>query len=207
MRVETEDKKIMAEDKTTLENTSEQPTAKSKKDKPKKEKKEKTPKEPKTKAASDEKLDAILGGINTLAGAVSKLVDIQTADKRQDDVRPEQSKREIYSPPLDDETYPNQYIPRNYRKIVDEVLSPEFGIKIDDFPDRTDFQLNIIVPERYSSVTAEDRVKGVQDIRSRMIPRALGENGVREWCMLIRNNLNRHFSKQGVGSPFQSAAE
>ena len=105
-----------------------------------------------------------------------------------------------------DETYPDGYMPPKFRKIVDEILSSEFGARIIDFDDRTDFQLDIIVPEQYSSVSRLDREKGVKDIRSRTIPRALGENGVRDWCALIRKNLNRFYQHEGVKSPFVTQA-
>jgi len=149
----------------------------------------------------EKKLDEVVSTINILASAVGKLVELQTADKK-----PEQTVKsdstETYRPKLDDVTYPSAYIPPKFRNIVDEVLSPEFGIKIEDFENTTDFQFSVIVPDKYSSVIPTDRQKGVVDIRSRIIPRALGENGVREWCMLIRNNLNKYYSKEGVGSPF-----
>lgn len=155
----------------------------------------------KEKVGSDAKLDAVLAGINTLAGAVGKLVELQTADK---DESVSGKKQTNFNPKLDDETYPSDYIPPKFRKIVNEVLSPEFGLQIVDFDDRTDFQVNIIVPEKYSSVTKEDRDKGVDDIRSRMIPRALGENGIKDWCKLIRQNLNKFYTREGVASPFTS---
>lgn len=150
------------------------------------------------------KMDSVISGLNTVASAISKLVELQTLNKEEKKI---EEKKEIgisFNPKLDDETYPSAYIPPKFRKIVDDILSPEFGLQIVDFTDRTDFQLNIIVPEKYSSVAKEDREKGVKDIRSRMIPRALGENGVKDWCTLIRRNLNKFYTKEGVQSPFGS---
>lgn len=150
------------------------------------------------------KLDAVISAVNTLAGAVGKLVEIQTAEKNQPSEIAATKSTEKFHPPMDDATYPSSYIPPKFRQIVDEVLSPEFGIHIEDFPNTTDFQFNVVVPEKYSSVIPQDKEKGVRDIRSRIIPRALGENGVREWCVLIRNNLNKYYSKEGIGSPFSN---
>jgi len=147
------------------------------------------------------KMDQMISGLNTVGGALEKLIDLQTVGAEK--VAPQEETKEKFNPKLDDETYPqDEYIPKNYRKIVDDLLSDEFGIKITDFDDRTDFQFAIIVPEKYSSVTPEDKAKGVEDIRSRMIPRSLGENGVKEWCKLIRQNLNKHYSEEGMQSPF-----
>jgi hypothetical protein len=160
--------------------------------------------------SSDEKLDAVLNGINVLAGAVGKLVEIHeagAADKGKTSESVADVRKTHFEPKLDDETYPSDYIPPKFKKIVHEVLSPEFGLQIVDFEDRTDFQVNIIVPEKYSSITAEDKEKGVKDIRSRMIPRALGENGIRDWCKLIRQNLNKYYSREGVQSPFNHSVE
>jgi len=159
----------------------------------------KLPKEKKEKSTSDEKLDAVLAGINTLAGAVGKLVELQTIKK---EISSEEKKPEKFNPKLDDETYPQMYVPPKYRKIVDEFLSPEFGLRVVDFEDRTDFMVEIIVPPKYSSLTKEEKEGGMEDVRSRMVTRALGENGVREWTKLVRKNLSRYYQQEGVASPF-----
>lgn len=105
--------------------------------------------------------------------------------------------------PEKDETYPRSYIPKEYRQLVDELLSPEFGAQIDDQNFGLDFELRIIVPDAFSSLTPKEKEQGIQDIRSRIIPRALGENGVRDWCGLIRSNLNKYFTQTGKVSPFK----
>lgn len=156
----------------------------------------------------DKKLDLLIS-------AVSKLVELlKTADKQSGIVRTstpvsplEAAVQTGFTPHIEDETYPGGYVPPAYRRIVNEVLSEEFKLRVSDFQDRTEFQLDIIVPDRFSSVSKADREKGVEDIRSRIIPRALGENGVRDWCKLIRGNLNRYYTSSGKASPFKEAAE
>jgi len=158
------------------------------------------------------KMDSMIAGLNTVAGALGKLVDLQTSSKVETGhfVGSDNPTKDgliavvPFNPKLDDETYPNDYIPPKFRKIVDDILSKDFGLQIVDFPDRTDFQVNIIVPDKYSSVSKDDRMKGVQDIRSRIVPRSLGENGIREWCTLIRANLSKFYNKEGVQSPFNN---
>lgn len=150
------------------------------------------------------KMDSMISGLNTVASAIGKLVELQTLHKEEKKIEEKKEIGMTFNPKLDDETYPSAYIPPKFRKIVDDILSPEFGIQIVDFTDRTDFQLNIIIPDKYSSVIKEDKDKGVKDIRSRMIPRALGENGVKDWCTLIRRNLNKFYTKEGVQSPFNN---
>ncbi len=145
------------------------------------------------------KLNTVINGINTLAGAISKLVEMQSVKK-------EEVKEEKFIPKMEDETYPDSYMPKKYREIVDTVLSTEFDARIIDFTDRTEFQLDIFVPDRFSSLSKEDREKKIKDIRTRIIPRALGENGVREWCQLIRNNLTKYYQKKGIAVPFTEKA-
>lgn len=160
----------------------------------------------------EEKMDAVVSGLNSVSGALAKLIELQTVSKiiqvpaAEVKTGGQGSKvKSDFNPKLDDETYPGGYMPPKFRKIVDELLSKDFGATVIDFDDRTDFQFNIIVPERYSSVPAIDRAKGVEDVRSRLIPRALGENGVKDWCTLIRRNLNKFYQKEGVASPFGTA--
>ena len=150
------------------------------------------------------KMDSMISGLNTVASAISKLVELQTLPKEEKKEEVKKSPELTFNPKLDDETYPSAYIPPKFRKIVDDILSPDFGIQVVDFTDRTDFQLNVIVPDKYSSVAKEDKDRGMKDVRSRMIPRALGENGVKDWCTLIRRNLNKFYTKEGVQSPFSN---
>jgi len=151
-----------------------------------------------------DKIDSVVTSINVMAGAINKLVELQT-DKKVATQEKIVDAVKAFDPAIEDETYPNKYIPPKYRAIASQILSPEFGIDVLDFADRTDFQFSVIVPEKFSSVSQDDRAKGVRDIRSRMIPRALGENGVREWCTLIRNNLARYYQKEGIATPFTNA--
>lgn len=175
-----------------------------KKDKEKKEKKEK-------KQSTNDKLDILIG-------VMGKLVELQTAkneekslddgEKSDSDVKVEpERKKNSFDPKMEDETYPSAYMPPKFRKIVDEVLSPQFDARVVDFEDRTDFQFDVMVPEKYSSVSKSERDQGVKDIRTRIIPRAMGENGVREWCTLIRKNLARFYAQEGVKSPFTNVEE
>ncbi len=163
--------------------------------------------EKKSKEDLGEKMDQMIQGLNTVAGALNKLFENQPDPKIVVQDKTENSSSSKFDPKLDDETYPSNYVPKNFRDVVDTILSPEFGITIVDFDDRTDFQVNIVIPEKYSSVPPSDREKGIQDVRSRMIPRSLGINGVKEWCTLIRKNLNKYYQQEGVTSPFNKMLE
>jgi len=97
---------------------------------------------------------------------------------------------------------PKGYVPQKYRQIVDEILSSEFGFDVEESPESMDFTIKIVVPEKYSALTAVEKQAKVKDIRSKVISRALGENGVREWCIKVRENLNKFYTSSGVISPF-----
>lgn len=97
---------------------------------------------------------------------------------------------------------PKGYVPQEYRRIVDEILSPEFGFDTEESTDNMDFKIKIVVPTRFSSLTDQEKAAGMLDTRSKVISRALGENGVREWCMKVRENLNKFYTRSGVTSPF-----
>lgn len=173
-----------------------------------------TPEKSQTKQEGN--LSALLEGqadnarvLNTIASALAKLVELQTAKTESSFSNPQTTEpnQKVFTPTLEDESYPTNYVPPAFKKAVNEILSSEFSCRVQDFDDRTDFLFEIVVPEKYSSVSKEDRAKGVEDIRSKMISRALGINGVREWCQLVRKNLNKFYSSQGVQSPFREFVE
>lgn len=175
---------------------------------PKIEVSEKEKRQHKDDVKKDRKLDKmiegqekIIKGLNTVGSALTKLVELQSVPKEEKtEEKPGPAKGDEKKM---DDTYPETYIPKRYREICDEVLSPDFGIRVTDFDDRMDFQLDIIVPDEYSSISVADRENKVEDIRTKIISRSLGENGVREWCKRIRDNLNRYFIREGKASPFK----
>lgn len=156
-----------------------------------------------------EKLDAVIEGqnkvvegMNTLATALTKMIENTPQAVGKEEMTKPVGNSVVNRPENEDETRPTSYVPAAFRRVVNEVLSEDFGIRVTDFEDSTDFMVDIIVPEKYSSLTDRDKKMGVEDIRSRIIPRALGENGVRNWCIKIRDNLSKYYGAAGVQSPF-----
>ena len=151
------------------------------------------------------KIDKMADAIGSLVQGVSTLIDLQTAEKKVQEA-PEVIKddKKEYNTEEDETVKSDSYVPPKFREIVDTMLSPDFGIDVQDFDDRTDFLFTVIVPEEYSSLDAKSKELKVKDLRSKMIPRAKGENGVREWVELIRKNLNKYFTQEGVASPFKT---
>ena len=137
------------------------------------------------------KLSKIVARIAEAVESIEKRLDTPTEPAKTQDL---QIKHSSYKP--------KGYVPQNYRHIINEILSPEFGLDCEESPSSMDFTVSIVVPQAYSSLTTQEKQLGVEDIRSRVISRTAGEAGVREWAVKVRENLNRYFTKSGVVSPF-----
>ena len=113
-----------------------------------------------------------------------------------------------------DDTIQEKRLDPRYRKIVDETLGKQFLAweEYEGCPE-SHFRFVIQVPEEFSSRPASDHTRAncdhddnkcniPSDLRSNTMTYAKGQNGVREWCMKVRNNLNRFYSSNGITSPF-----
>ena len=81
-------------------------------------------------------------------------------------------------------------VPSEYREIVDTLLSPRFGIKMEAIADRPEFVFTIVVPDQYSNINANDRLAIGGDLRSKVIPYSEGANGVRQWVQRVYDSFN-----------------
>jgi hypothetical protein len=107
-------------------------------------------------------------------------------------------------PEIKDETLVEKKISSRHRQIVTEVLGAQFDAweTYDDVAS-TMFMFNVAVPLELSTMSAEDRRGGRRDdIRSKAVSLADGENGVREWCKKIKENLSKYWSVHGISTPF-----
>ena len=109
--------------------------------------------------------------------------------------------------PESDVTLSSKRIAPKHRIIVDGVLGKQFAAwETYNEVDSTHFFFHVQVPEGLSSIPQRDRNFNIgSDIRSKAIPNADGENGVRQWCLLIRKNLNQFYTQNGIRSPFAEA--
>ena len=82
-------------------------------------------------------------------------------------------------------------IPMDYRMIVDEVLNKNFGIKIVPRNDAPLFEFIVIVPDKYSNATEEQKKDLGGDLRVKVLNYADGANGVREWCQKIYDSFSQ----------------
>jgi len=109
--------------------------------------------------------------------------------KEKEEVKP-QVEEQLQTGTEQPQTGTEQYIPMEYREIVNEVLNKKFGVKIDYLPDKPQFIFSVIVPKEYSNMSEEEWEIKKADVRSKVISMAEGANGVRQWCEQIYNNLS-----------------
>ena len=84
---------------------------------------------------------------------------------------------------------PDYPIPAEYRTIVDELLSPAFGIKIEPDSDRPAFTLKILVPQEFSNAPGEEWKSKGCDVRAKVLTYGEGALGVRTYVELVKANL------------------
>ena len=153
---------------------------------------------------------------NTLVDLLGSMKDtLEGLDKRLGKIEETQPKTateqidKVMGKEKEDDTVQEMKIHPRHRKIVDELLGEQFfAWESYEGVSSTHFQFNIEVPEKLSSISKADRQKCQRrDIRSIAISLAEGENGVKEWCKKIRNNLSKHYNTNAIPSPFTSAVE
>lgn len=127
------------------------------------------------------------------------------------------------SPPDVDETIQEHRLSKQYAVIVKEVLGDQFEAweEYEGVPP-SHFRFVISIPPELSSIPKETHVKAgcdhkgersetgekvckvPADLRSRTLSFAEGENGVREWCVKVRQNLNKFYTQNALQSPFSA---
>ena len=90
----------------------------------------------------------------------------------------------------------NYPIPLEYRQIVDSVLNRSFGIRIVPRSDSPHFEFVVVVPEKYSTMTPDQRQMLGEDIRLKVINYAEGINGVRTYCENIYGSFSQEIKGQ-----------
>ena len=90
----------------------------------------------------------------------------------------------------------NYPIPQDYREMVNNILNRSFGIEITPRSDAPLFEFVVIVPEKYSTMTPDQKQMMKRDIRLKVINYAEGANGVRSWCEMIYNSFSQEIKGQ-----------
>jgi len=81
-------------------------------------------------------------------------------------------------------------VPQSYRDLVRDTFNGSFGCQVTPLADSPQFQFTVIVPEKYSPLTEEQKKMLGGDFRSRVISYAEGVNGVKVWCDKVLSNFN-----------------
>lgn len=129
------------------------------------------------------KIQEQIDEINKQLGELKERLDAKTVPEPA--IKPEQVEPEKVEVILDG---PSEPVPSPYRLAVDQILNKEFGIHIKS--DGGNFRFAILVPEKYSPLSPEQRKMVGVDMRPKMISNAEGENGVRLWCERVFGNFN-----------------
>ncbi len=83
---------------------------------------------------------------------------------------------------------PSDDVSSIYRAAVDDALNKEFGIHVRNLGGQ--FKFTVLVPEKYSSLSPEQRRMVGFDMRPKVIDNAEGVNGVTLWCQKVYGNFS-----------------
>lgn len=121
--------------------------------------------------------------INELKGTVLKIYDL-LEEKKQTEKKEQESSENQESLP---EANP---IKPSWRKVVDMVLGPDYGINV-SYTGGGGMIFRVIVPKSKSNATDAYFKLYKNDVRSKVI--ALGSNDadqIKQWCLKIKKNLS-----------------
>lgn len=135
------------------------------------------------KLTNEKRIQSLEESTSELNDKIDKLIDIVSEQVKSPE--PEQEEPRAEEPEVD--AFP---VPPAFRGVVDEVLNDQFGVQITQMDDSPAFQLNIVVPEKYSSLKGEQLKMAGADIRSKVVSHADGVNGVREWANRVFESFN-----------------
>lgn len=140
--------------------------------------------EPKKKGpgyVTEKQLNLKLDPINSaLALILEKLNSSAEKEVKQDEAAP------IGSP-----ENPGVVLNPEWRKIVDEILGPDFGIMVNFDKDGSTMKFTIIVPKDKSNAKQDYMEFYKHDYRTIALNPAATGIGVRQWCERIKRNLGK----------------
>lgn len=149
--------------------------------KPKKEKSE--------KGEKSEMVSLLTDIVSQVKDINIRLVTLEDKGQKQEAVEVKQAPvAEAFSAP----------VPQEYREVVDSVLNRYFGIRLLPRADAPMFEFTIVVPDKYSQATDEQKRMVGGDIRPKVLTLADGVNGVRLWAETVFKNFNPEIRGQIV---------
>lgn len=128
---------------------------------------------------------------------ISKIVNFVAPKKDSHPSSTQETPQEMIQPPSsivsDSPVVSTEWaapVPVDFRNVVDEVLNKSFGIEINPKSDSPSFEFSILVPERYSDVSAAYKQMYGVDKRLKVIDYSSGTSGVREWAERVFSSFN-----------------
>lgn len=91
--------------------------------------------------------------------------------------------------------------PPALQKIVDEILTSEFGADVLPDPYNSTFQFSIVVPQKYC-VMDDYRSGAMKDVRVKVISNYAAEPEVRVWCDRVKKKIFEEHTAAHLPSPF-----
>ena len=131
--------------------------------------------------------------VNSINASIAKLTEILTQPSpalgitRQTTVA---TNTEVNSEELD-----KSPIPPSWRKIVDDILGPDFGINVHYPSEGGGFLFSIVVPLEKSNATKDYIDMYKVDIRKKALSYNEGIDGVKRYCELVKRNLQKNNNK------------
>ncbi len=85
-------------------------------------------------------------------------------------------------------------VPPEYQDIVKYALNAKFQATIDYNPEGMSF--TIVVPDKYSTLTVEQRKNIGGDLRTKVVPNFEGANGIKLWAEKVFNSFSTEIRSQ-----------
>ena len=92
--------------------------------------------------------------------------------------------------PLPKEEPTQNYVPSEFRGIVDTILNKKFAVSVEAAVDTPTFMLTITVPEEYSRLSEDAKQMLGGDRRPKVISNAEGSQGVRAWAERVFSSFS-----------------
>jgi hypothetical protein len=141
----------------------------------------------------ENKLDQVLVAIEKLTEAFVKPI---TSQAPPDEPRPSLERTLTNEQGKAPEVINTIPVPTEFRQQVDSVLNSMFGIEIEPTGDPLSMLFTVVVPEKYSRLTESQKDIGMRDVSPKVIDRAMGVNGVKEWCETVYRNFTPEVQAQ-----------
>lgn len=142
------------------------------------------PIEEKTVQIEESLLKSLIERLDRIENTIARPITSQAESLRENLTTP------VEPAQITQEHYP---VPPGYREIVDSVLNKDFGIEVEAQHDSPTSLVTIVVPEKYSRLTLQQKEANVRDVSPKIITHAGGMDQLREWADLVYKNFTPEY--------------